>query len=95
MDARPHTEFQKNDIARRYAKNEGTMRCWLGVIIDVYALQKNKDNLLLPSERLIRKIVSMWNIGKGPIDDVSHVSACRPSFGPYQRNELDLDRRHG
>jgi hypothetical protein len=87
--------YRKNYIARGYAKEEGTMRCQLGVIIDVNALRKNKGNLLVPSERLNPKFVSMWNIGKCPIDDVSHVSACRPSFGPYQRNVLDMDKRRG
>ena len=34
---------------------------------------------LLPADALIPKFVSVWNIQKGPIDDMSHdLSTCLP-----------------
>jgi hypothetical protein len=52
-------------------------------MIALYNLRKEQGNPLLPSDGLVPIIVSMWNIGKGPIDDMSQVLAsCLPSFGP-------------
>jgi hypothetical protein len=51
--------YKKNDIVWGYAKDEGTVRCRLGVMMDLYSLRKRKGNPLLPSERLIPKMVSM------------------------------------
>jgi hypothetical protein len=47
------------------------------------ALRKESGRPLLPSDGLKPLMVSMWNIGKGPIDDMSQVLATAlPSFGP-------------
>jgi hypothetical protein len=47
------------------------------------ALRKESGRPLPPSEGLKPLMVSMWNVGKGPIDDMSQVLASAlPSFGP-------------
>jgi hypothetical protein len=44
---------------------------------------KKQGKPLPPPDGLIPRIVSMWNVGKGPIDDMSQVLAtCLPTFGP-------------
>jgi hypothetical protein len=51
------------------------------------ALRKESGRPLLPSDGLKPLMVSTWNIGKGPIDDMSQVLATAlPSFGPV--NEI-------
>jgi hypothetical protein len=75
--------YGNHAIAWGYAKDERTVRCGLGIMMDLYALRKNQGHTLGPSDKLIRRIVSMWNVGKGPIDDMSQVLAsCLPSFDP-------------
>jgi hypothetical protein len=75
--------YNANDIKWGYAKDDGTVRCRLGVMMGLYDLRKETGRPLPPSDGLKPLMVSMWNVGKGPIDDMSQVlSTCLPSFGP-------------
>jgi hypothetical protein len=75
--------YRANDIKWVYAKDDGTVRCRLGIMMGLYELRKVSGHPLLPSDGLKPPMVSMWNTGKGPIDGMSQVLAtCLPSFGP-------------
>jgi hypothetical protein len=67
--------YKSNDISWGYAKHEGTVRCRLGIMMALHDLRKEQGKPLPPSDGLIPRIVSMWNVGKGPIDDMSQVLA--------------------
>jgi hypothetical protein len=75
--------YRPNDINGGYAKDDGTVRCRLGIMMGLDELRKESGRPLLPSDGLKPLMVSMWHIDKGPIDDMSQVLAtCLPSFGP-------------
>jgi hypothetical protein len=75
--------YTANDISWGYAKDSDTVRCRLSVMMSLYALRTEQGSPLQPSNGLIPRVVSSWNIGKGPIDDMSQVLASSlPSFGP-------------
>lgn len=75
--------FKTNDVKWGYAKDEGTVRCRLNLMMGLYDLRKEIGRPLLPSDGLKPLMVSTWNIGKGPIDDMSQVLATAlPLFGP-------------
>jgi hypothetical protein len=78
--------YGNHAIAWGYAKDARTVRCGLGIMMDLYALRKNQGNPLGPSDKLIPRIVSMWNVGKGPIPSV-----VSPILRSNQRDVLDLD----
>jgi hypothetical protein len=92
-------KYRQTDIAWGHAKDADAVRCRVGVMMCLYALRKQQGTPLLPSDRLIPRLVSMWNIGKGAIDDMSQVLAsCLPTFGPidgicwiWVRTDLDGD----
>jgi hypothetical protein len=65
------------------SKDDETIRCRLLVMMGLFDLRKESGRPLPPSDGLKPLMVSMWTIGKGPIDDMSQVlSTCLPSFGP-------------
>jgi hypothetical protein len=76
--------YKSNDISWDHGgTDEGTVRYRLGIMMAVHDLRKKQGKPLPPSDGLIPRMVSMWNVGKGPIDDMSQVLATRlPSFGP-------------
>jgi hypothetical protein len=75
--------YKSNDKSWRYAKDEGTVICLLGIMMTLHDLRKEQGTPLPPSDGLIPRVVSMWNVGKGPIDDMRQVLAtCLTSFGP-------------
>jgi hypothetical protein len=63
--------YRPNDWG--HAKDDATVRCRLGIMMGLYELRKESGRPLLPSDGLKPLMVSMWNIGKGPIDDMSQV----------------------
>jgi hypothetical protein len=75
--------YKQGDIKWGYAKDDETIRCRLLVMMGLFDLRKESGRPLPPSDGLKPLMVSMWNVGKGPIDDMSQVSStCLPSFGP-------------
>jgi hypothetical protein len=78
--------YKLADIKWWYAKDDEIIRCQLFIMMGLFYLWKEIGRPLPPSDGLKPLMVSMWNIGKGPIDDMSHVlSTCLPSFGPLNR----------
>jgi hypothetical protein len=74
--------YSVNEVSYGYAKDSGTVRCRLQIMMCLWRLRLETGRALLPADSLIPQFVSMWNINKGPIDDMSQVLAtCLPSFG--------------